>query len=113
MLNIGLDSPIEIEELAETDTNGSAEDIFIEENILSEPTFNMFTPVEILKEKPFSGYLRGVPRGVGVLTNEYHIVKELLDNPDVRRKIPRGSKFLWGNQFETAQDEIGNFIEFM
>jgi len=112
VLNIDLDSPIEKEELAETDTNGSAEDIFIEENILSEPTFDMSTPVEILKEKPFSGYLRAVPRGVGVLTKEYHIVKEILENSDVRRKIPRGGKFLWSNQFETAQDETGNFIEF-
>jgi len=112
VLNIDLDSPIEKEALAETDTNGSAEDIFIEENILSEPTFDMSTPVEILKEKPFSGYLRGVPRGVGVLAKEFHIVKEILDNPEVRRKIPSGGKFLWGNQFETAQDETGNFIEF-
>ena len=112
VLNIDLDSPIEKEELAETDTSGSAEDIFIEENILSEPTFDMSTPVEILKEKPFSGYLRAVPRGVGVLAKEYHIVKEILENSEVRRKIPRGGKFLWSNQFETAQDETGNFIEF-
>ena len=112
VLNIDLDSPIEKEELAEADTSGSAEDIFIEENILSEPTFDMSTPVEILKEKPFSGYLRAVPRGVGVLAKEYHIVKEILENSEVRRKIPRGGKFLWSNQFETAQDETGNFIEF-
>ena len=111
-LNINFDSLNEKEKLAEADTSGSAEDIFIEENILSEPTFDMSTPVEILKEKPFSGYLRAVPRGVGVLTKEYHIVKEILENSDVRRKIPRGGKFLWSNQFETAQDETGNFIEF-
>ena len=111
-LNIDLDSPNEKEKIAEADTSGSAEDIFIEENILSEPTFDMSTPSEILKEKPFSGYLRGVPRGVGVLAKEFHIVKEILDNPEVRRKIPSGGKFLWGNQFETAQDETGNFIEF-
>jgi preprotein translocase subunit SecD len=112
VLNIDLDSPIEKEELAEPETSGSAEDIFMEENILSEPTFDMSTPAEILKEKPFSGYLRAVPRGVGVLAKEYHIVKEILENSEVRRKIPRGGKFLWSNQFETAQDEMGNFIEF-
>ena len=111
-LNIDLDSPNEKEKNAEADTSGSAEDIFIEENILSEPTFDMSTPSEILKEKPFSGYLRGVPRGVGVLAKEFHIVKGILDNPEVRRKVPRGGKFLWGNQFETAQNETGNFIEF-
>ncbi len=54
----------------------------------------MSTPLEILKEKPFSGYLRGVPRGVGVLAKEFHIVKGILDNPEVRRKVPRGGKFL-------------------
>jgi len=111
-LNIDLNSPNEKEKIAEADTSGSAEDIFIEENILSEPTFDMSTPLEILKEKPFSGYLRGVPRGVGVLAKEFHIVKGILDNPEVRRKVPRGGRFLWGNQFETAQDETGNFIEF-
>jgi protein-export membrane protein SecD len=112
VLNIDLDSPIEKEELAEPDTRSSAEDIFMEENILSEPTFDMSTPAAILKEKPFSGYLRAVPRGVGVLAKEYHIVKEILENSEVRRKIPRGGKFLWSNKFETAQDEMGNFIEF-
>ena len=111
-LNIDFGSLNEKEKLTEADTSGSAEDIFIEENILSEPTFDMSTPAEILKEKPFSGYLRGVPRGVGILAKEFHIVKEILDNPEVRRKIPSGGKFLWGNQFETAQDETGNFIEF-
>jgi protein-export membrane protein SecD len=49
---------------------------------------------------------------VGVIAKEYHIVKSILDNPDVQRKIPRGGKFLWGNKFETAQDETGGFIEY-
>ena len=109
-LNIDLDSSNK--NIVEANENASAEDIFMEENILSEPTFDMSTPKEVLKEKPFSGYLRSVPRGVGVLAKEFHIVKEILENPEVKRKIPRGGKFLWGNQFESAQDEMGNFIEF-
>ena len=96
----------------EADTSASAEDIFIEENLLDEPSFDISTPEEILKEKPFSGYLRGVPRGVGVIAKEFHTVKAILENPEVRRKIPRDGKFLWGNQFETAQDETGGFIEY-
>ena len=96
----------------EADTSASAEDIFIEENLLDEPSFDISTPKEILKEKPFSGYLRGVPRGVGVIAKEFHIVKAMLDNPDVQRKIPRDGKFLWGHKFETAQDETGGFIEY-
>jgi len=102
----------ENENIVEADTNTSAEDIFIEENLLNEPTFDMSTPKEILKEKPFSGYLRSIPGGVGVIAKEYHIIKELLENPDVKRKIPISGKFLWSNQFETAQDETGNIIEY-
>ena len=98
--------------IVERDIGTSAEDIFIEENLLDEPTFDMSTPKEILKEKPFSGYLRLVPRGMGVLAKEYHIVKELLENPDVKRKIPTSGKFLWSNQLETAQDEAGSIIEY-
>jgi len=100
------------ENIVDVDTSASAEDIFIEENFLDEPTFDMSTPEEILKKNPFSGYLRAIPRGVGVLAKEYHIVKELLENPDVRRKIPPSGKFLWSNQFATAQDETGSIIEY-
>ena len=98
--------------IVERDIGTSAEDIFIEENLLDEPTFDMSTPKEILKEKPFSGYIRLVPRGMGVLAKEYHIVKELLENPDVKRKIPTSGKFLWSNQLETAQNEAGSIIEY-
>ena len=93
-------------------SNLSAEDIFLEENSLSESAFDELTPANILKEKPFSGYLRGVPGGLGVLAKEFETVKTILNNSEVRKRIPRGGKFLWGNQFETAQDELGNFIEF-
>ena len=39
-------------------------------------------------------------------------VKNLLENSEIQRKIPPSGKFLWGNQFETAQDETGSFIEY-
>ena len=102
----------ENENIVEANTSTSAEDIFIEENLLNEPIFDMTTPKEILKEKPFSGYLRAIPGGVGVIAKEYHIIKEMLENPDLRRKIPPSGKFLWSNKFETAQDETGNLIEY-
>ena len=47
-----------------------------------------------------------------MLAKEFETVKTILNNSEVRKRIPRGGKFLWGNQFETAQDELGNFIEF-
>ena len=96
----------------EINTKSDAEDIFIEENILSETSFDFSTPKNILKEKPFSGYLRVIPGGVGVISKEFHILKKILDDPAVQEKIPREGKFLWGNRFETAQDETNNIIEF-
>lgn len=102
----------ENESIIASDTSASPEDIFIEENLLDESTFDMSTPKEILKEKPFSGYLRSIPGGIGVIAKEYHIIKELLENPDVKRNIPPSGKFLWSNQFETAQDETGRIIEY-
>ena len=102
----------ENESIVASDTSASPEDIFIEENLLDEPTFDMSTPKEILKEKPFSGYLRSIPGGIGVIAKEYHTIKELLENPDVKRKIPPSGKFLWSNKFETAQDETGSIIEY-
>jgi len=98
--------------VSNADTKSDAEDIFIEENILDEPSADLSTPDNILKEKPFSGYLRGVPGGVGVISEEYHIIKEILKRPEVQRKIPREGKFLWGNRFESAQDETGSIIEY-
>jgi preprotein translocase subunit SecD len=102
----------ENESIVASDTSASPEDIFIEENLLNEPTFDISTPNEILKEKPFSGYLRSIPGGIGVIAKEYHTIKELLENPDVKRKVPPSGKFLWSNQFETAQDESGSIIEY-
>ena len=94
------------------DSTLAAEDIFLEQNLLSDTDFNESTSLAILKENPFSGYLRGVPGGVGVLASEFDIVNKIIMDKDVRLRIPRGGKFLWGNQFETAQDESGKFIEF-
>ena len=59
----------------------SDEDFFLQENIINEATFDLSTSKSILQENPFSGYLSGIPGGVGVIFEEYGIVKELLDNP--------------------------------
>ena len=104
------DKPIDVTPKPELDNN--AEDIFFEENILDEPGYDFLTTENILKEKPFSGYLRGIPGGVGVIAKEYHIVKKILDDPEVQKKIPREGKFLWGNRFEIFQDETGNILEY-
>ena len=96
----------------QADLISDAEDIFIEENIIDKPNYDLSTSGTILQDRPFSGYLRGVPGGVGVIAREYHIVKGILNRPEIQRKIPRNGKFLWGNSFETAQDETGSIIEY-
>ena len=98
--------------ISKLDTNSLPEDIFIEQDINTDLASNLVTPSEILKEKPFSGYIRPVPGGLGVLAEEYYIVKKILDDPKIKNKIPPSGKFLWGNQFETAQDENGMFIDY-
>ena len=98
--------------VSKEDINNDAENIFIEENLLKNPSYDFSTSKNILKEKPFSGYLRGVPGGVGVIAQEYHTLKKILEDPELQWNIPRDGKFLWGNRFETAQDETGSMIEY-
>ena len=66
----------------------------------------------MLKDKPFSGYLRSLPNGLGVISKEYIKVKNIIEYLDKNNQIPHDGKFLWSNKFETAQDESGNFIEY-
>ncbi len=80
--------------------------------MIDNSSVNNFTSEEILKQNPFSGYLRSIPGGVGVISEEYNIVKELLEDSEVKQKIPPSGKFLWSNKFESAQDEVGNIIEY-
>ena len=51
----------------------NAEDIFVEGGVLENTNYEIMTSEIVLKEKPFSGYLRGVPGGLGVLKQEYDI----------------------------------------
>ena len=43
-----------------------------------------------LKEKPFSGYLRSIPGGIGIISDEYNIVKEILKNFNLKIQIGGG-----------------------
>ena len=108
-LNIDLSSN---SQLTKTDSINSAQDIFLSENIIDQSTNNIGTSKDVLKERPFSGYLRGVPRGIGVISKEYDLVKSMLDKSEIQRKIPPSGKFLWGSKFETAQDQSGQFINY-
>ena len=65
------------------------------------------TPVSVLKEQPFSGYIQMYGYSLGIISSEVEKVKEILDRPDVIELIPRDGKFIWGNKIEKAQAQNG------
>ena len=46
------------------------------------------TPIEILKEQPFSGYLQMFGYSLGVSTNEILAVKSILDKAEIKKLKP-------------------------
>lgn len=96
----------------EDEPNDAIDDIFSEVDNTFDVSDLLTTPADILKESPFSGYLRSLPGGVGVLSNEFNKVKLLLEREDVQSIIPRDGRFLWASKFEKALIDESNFIEY-
>ena len=109
------DLKIQLEDIVTEDDNeptDAVDDIFAEVDNATDVSGAISTPADILKESPFSGYLRGLPGGVGVLSNEFNKVKLLLEREDVRSVIPRDGRFLWASRFEKAPIDESSFIEY-
>ena len=107
------ETPVDAEDGEDIDEpTDVVDDIFSELDNATDVSDVISTPVDILKESPFSGYLRGLPGGVGVLSNEYNKVKSLLEREDVQSVIPRDGRFLWASRFEKAPIDESNFIEY-
>ena len=107
------ETPVDAEGEEDIDEPTDAvDDIFSELDNATDVFDAISTPVDILKESPFSGYLRGLPGGVGVLSNEYNKVKSLLEREDVQSVIPREGQFLWASRFDKAPIDESNFIEY-
>ncbi len=70
------------------------------------------TPGDILNERPFSGYLKAFPTGLGVLADEFNKVSNLLANEAVKKVIPFDSKFLWGSKVNNAELNDGSFVSY-
>lgn len=104
----------EADSLSVTDTTGSEniDDLFDEFDDAESQTALLTTSDDMLKTKPFSGYLRGFPTGLGILSNEINKFNLLLNNPDVQSEIPKDSEILWGNKDQTAQLEDGTQISY-
>ena len=105
--------PVDVESIQITDEPTDAVDeIFSELDNAKDVSDIISTPADILKESPFSGYLRGLPGGLGVMSSEYNKVKSLLEREDVKSIIPRDGRFLWASRFEKAPIDESNFVEY-
>ncbi|NQU67015.1 MAG: protein translocase subunit SecD [Candidatus Marinimicrobia bacterium] len=100
--------------LSVTDTTQTEdiEDLFDDLTNTEAQTDLLTTSTEILKTKPFSGYLRGFPTGLGVLSNEINKFGALIKSDDVQSEIPKDSEILWGNKNQTASLEDGTTIDY-
>ena len=101
------------QEKIEDTTKSSIDELFENTENKFDSKVELFTDAEILKDAPFSGFLKSFPGGIGVMENEYLRVKEILNREDVLKAIPRDGKFLWGNRTERAAlDESGAFVDY-
>jgi len=113
ILSENIDAKEEIK-LDEIDKDSlSAEDLLLSEDLISDLSLEILaTPIDVLKENPFSGYLRALPGGIGVIAQEYAIVNKYLENKEFLKKVPKEGKFLWGSKFEEAMIETNEIIEY-
>ena len=61
--------------------------------------------IDTFKKRPFGSLLVGLPNGnVGVHLKNQQKAKNILNQPDVKKLIPRKYQFLWGKEILTFQD---------
>ena len=99
----------ETTEADSTDIFSQPKDIFSE--AVSEevdPLENFSTSDEILKTNPFSGYLQPTPGGIAIVESEVGKVKEILNREDVKKIIPRQSKFVWSAKILDLPTELSS-----
>jgi len=102
----------DFEEEGKNEPTDAIDDIFSDIDNATDVSDAISTPADILKEAPFSGYLRGLPGGVGVLSSEYNKVKSILEREDVQSVIPREGRFLWASRSEKVHIDEANFVEY-
>ncbi len=70
------------------------------------------TTDDILIDKPFSGYLRSFPGGMGVLAGDIPAFTKLLNSEAVQNVIPGDAVFLWGSKVLEGATQEGTSIAF-
>ncbi len=99
---------LEISEPSDSaDVFSQPKDIFadaLDEELNSEES--LLTPKEVLKTNPLSGYLRPIGGTVAVVESEVEKVKEILNREDVKKNIPRHSKFVWSAKVLDVPTEL-------
>lgn len=98
--------------LLTTDSTGTIEDLFEALGTTETQTDLLTTSANILSKNPFSGYLRGFPTGLGILSNEVNKFNVLLNSTEVRTLFPKDSELLWGNEDLSATLEDGRFVNY-
>jgi len=98
--------------LLTTDSTGTIEDLFEALGTTETQTDLLTTSANILSKNPFSGYLRGFPTGLGILSNEVNKFNVLLNSTEVRTLFPKDSELLWGNDDLSATLEDGRFVNY-
>ncbi len=104
-----------LQEAASPDTtaDGNEVDDLFEELDTADGEENLLkTSESILKNKPFSGYLRAFPNGYGVLANEVNKFQALLNKDVVKVLIPGDAEILWSNKERTATLEDGTVVDY-
>jgi len=98
--------------LLTTDSTGTIEDLFEALGTTETQTDLLTTSANILSKNPFSGYLRGFPTGLGILSSEVNKFNVLLNSTEVRTLFPKDSELLWGNDDLSATLEDGRFVNY-
>ena len=96
--------------LSKKNSTNEIDDIFSNSDHLDLVDYS--TNPEALKKNPFSAYIRLFSFGIGISSNEIKNVVAILDNPEVKKIIPRDSKFIWGNKIEKSQTESGALFNY-
>ncbi len=104
----------EVDTTASTDTTRAGEEVDeLFPTTADESENDLYTTsAKVLKNKPFSGYLKSFRGGYGVFAADIDNFQKLLDNDEVKKLIPRDGAFVWGNKLIQVTGDDGNVLAY-